>query len=39
VEVPAFLSRYDRYPLREPAPLFRKMDEGVSEEECARLAG
>jgi methionyl-tRNA synthetase len=25
--------------IREPAPLFRKLDEGVVEEECARPEG
>jgi len=39
VEVPYFLSKYDPNPLREPAPLFKKLDESVSEEEYARLEG
>jgi hypothetical protein len=37
VEVPHFLGKYDPDPLRQPAPLFKKLDESVVEEECARL--
>jgi hypothetical protein len=39
VEVPCFPSRYDPDPLRAPAPLFKKLDESVIEEEYARLEG
>jgi hypothetical protein len=39
VEVPYFLSKYDPDPLREPASLFKKLDESVVEEETARLEG
>jgi cysteinyl-tRNA synthetase len=39
VEVPYFLSKYDPDPLRQPAPLYKKLYEGVIEEEHARLEG
>jgi hypothetical protein len=37
--VPYFPSKYDPDPLREPAPLSKKLDESVIEEEYARLEG
>jgi hypothetical protein len=39
VDVPCFLSKYDPDPPRAPAPLFKKLDESVVEEEYARLEG
>ena len=38
MEVPYSLTKYDPDTLREPAPLFKKLDESVIEEEYARLS-
>ena len=37
VDVPHYLSKSEAAPLRQPAPLFKKLDESVVEQECARL--
>ena len=39
VHVSYFLSKYDPDLRRRPAPLFKKLDESVIEEEYARLEG
>ncbi len=38
-EVLTFLSKYEPDALREPAPLFKKLDESVVVEQCERLEG
>ena len=37
VEVPYFLSKYDPDALRQPTPMFRKLDQSMIEEKHARL--